>query len=241
MFKTIRNAACSLWWGLAFSAGAVYAEDQDLSNGVAYPLKQGDAVIISAATRHWLAQIEQPRRRLLQEAIALFPAVLNGKIKTLDRCQIFSAWLSSSEIDEWDAKKYLGVKAHANLSAPYHGTDPANVLDPQGLYAKLFCDSVETAADDKQRFLEFEKAFASDKSARLTTAQLSFSFPVFNEGYSRAAIVIQDEGRHWRDPSKVGDWGGEEWIEIYEKRNGIWKLLAKSDRNSWDGTARRPI
>jgi hypothetical protein len=50
----------------------------------------------------------------------------------------------SWEIGEWDAEKCFGVKAHASLSAPYHGTIPAEVLDPQGLYAKLFCDKVKT-------------------------------------------------------------------------------------------------
>jgi hypothetical protein len=208
---TVRRATFWICWGLAFGPGAGYGQEQD-------PL-----------------DFELERQRLSQEAKALFPFILDGKLDKIGRCQISSEWLSA-EIDEGDAKRYLEVQAHASLIAPNHGTVAAEVLDPKGLHTHLFCDKDATEANNKQRIAEFKKAFETDRSARLRQVQWAYTFPVFNGDYTRAAVVVQVEWREWWDPHIRGGWEGSNANKIYEKRNGTWVLLAENCCDSWEGS-----
>jgi hypothetical protein len=168
--------AFSLCSGLALGFGAGSAQERDVTP----------------------SEFEQRRERLRQEAIALFPTFLDGKLEKLDRCQISSSWLCR-KIDEWDAREYFGVKAHASLFAPDHRTVPVEVLGPKGLYAKLFCNKGETEANNKQRFLGFEKAFTSDKSQPVSKARSGATHFRFSTKTTQERQLL---------PKKIGAHGG---------------------------------
>jgi hypothetical protein len=65
---------------------------------------------------------------------------------------------------------------------------PRQALDPKGEHPQMFCDLAERNAQAK----EIAKGLSGDDSVHVTTADMSFSYPIFNRSLTRA--TLQHEG-----------------------------------------------
>jgi hypothetical protein len=181
---------------------------------------------------------EQTRARLKQEATGLYAIILRDGLGKFERCGISSTWGGIS-VDEGSAKKYFGVDAHAGLTAPYHMTAITEVLDPDKKFPQVFCNDEQRKVNTKQRFEVFE-AERRGKDHRLVIVHKDYSFPVFNNDYTRAAISFTINSFNWWDPEQTGGWEGASYTDIYEKRNGVWENIESQGDASWHGAAGIP-
>jgi hypothetical protein len=85
--------------------------------------------------------------------------------------------------DFWpdDGRAARSIRPHALLT-------PRQALDPKGEHPQMFCDLAERNAQAK----EVANGLSGDDSAGVTTADMSFSYPIFNRSLTRT--TLQHEG-----------------------------------------------
>jgi hypothetical protein len=178
---------------------------------------------------------EQTRQRLKQEAIVLYRNLLGSELSEAGRCGISSKW-EPAYVHESSAKEYFNIDIHATLGPPDSGTLPAEVLDTERKFLHVFCNSEERISDTRQRFEIFKTA----KIDGLQITVRAYSFPIFNRDYTRAAVKLTFNHYRWLNPNENGGWDGNDFTAVYEKRNGVWGIIADLGSNSWDGSAGIP-
>src|SRR5262249_47400584 len=76
---------------------------------------------------------------------------------------------------------------------------PAEILDPAGELRRSFCGDDEHRANSKTRYEDFKKTLNPKEAATPSTVKSldllrrTYGFPVFNAGYSKAALVACGE------------------------------------------------
>jgi hypothetical protein len=166
------------------------------------------------------ADAQKQESRLIVEARALFKAVDRG---TSSRCRFDRSWDSRPVLAE-TAKRYLKLALHADLVVSEPPATPMQIIDPAGRDADAFCTSEDRNAAWQAMITAMPHG--DDGVIRLTS--VSYGFPVFNAGFTRVAMVVQQFSETWR---QAADGTPRRSIEaaggavIYAKRAGAWKQI----------------
>jgi len=190
--------------------------------------------LLAAAEPRDLVAAERPDR-LTREAIALFRSVLKHKPGELGSCTLANRW-NRYPVPEEVARRHLGMKLHAELVSP-NTTTPAEVIDPEGAIRQAFCGSSEAARQMDAQVEDFRNGGVNvekrpfDLNPRLTVVIRDYSFPVFDRGYRRAAIVMAYTSRQWVKVSdgevrSLGISGAGEAV-VYAKHGRLWQRAAR--------------
>jgi hypothetical protein len=70
---------------------------------------------------------------------------------------------------------------------------PRQALDPKGEHPQMFCDLAERNAQAR----EVAKGLSGDDSVHVTTADMSFSCPIFNRSLRRATLQHEGANTRW--------------------------------------------
>ena len=97
---------------------------------------------LSAAFKSRAATAEEQPAKLKREARELFRNVVERKTTEPGHCFLADSWLDYP-VPEDVARQHLELTIHAELSAPYHGTSPPEVIDPDGAMPQAFCGESE--------------------------------------------------------------------------------------------------
>lgn len=105
----------------------------------------------------------------------------------------------------------------ATVIRPNALLSPHEALDPNGRHPEMFCDRQERNARAK----EMAKALPGDDHARINTADMDFSYPIFNRGLMRATLQHTGGNNAWFKDGKTDFvWS---WRNVYLKKvNGRW-------------------
>jgi hypothetical protein len=118
--------------------------------------------------------------------------------------------------DDWrdfwpgDGKAAHSIRPHALLT-------PRQALDPKGEHPEMFCDIAERNAQAK----ETAKGLSGDDFARVTIADMTFSYPIFNRSLTRAWLDHEGGNTSWFKSGKkdfVASWG----VVRLKKAKGVW-------------------
>jgi hypothetical protein len=102
------------------------------------------------------------------------------------------------------------VNPHALLSL-------RDALDPKGQHPEKFCDRKMRNDQAKAAAL----ALAGGDNARISTADMDFSYPIFNRGLTRAVLQHSGGNDSWLKNGK-SDFVSS-WRYVYlRKRHGVW-------------------
>ncbi len=160
--------------------------------------------------------------RLKAEAKALFHVVLADE-HVPERCELDVEW-DTYPIPESVAREYLGLKIHAELSSPFSGTDPREILD-LGANSDAFCDQETAKKLQDDRLKEFQEG--SDKT--LDVSGTRYTFPVFDGDYKTAILVVSHSNLEWyRKPEGIMNFplgSALGYAAIYTLNDGVWKRL----------------
>ncbi|CAL78441.1 hypothetical protein BRADO4711 [Bradyrhizobium sp. ORS 278] len=136
-----------------------------------------------------------------------------------ERCELSADW-DDYPIPEDIARKHLGIRLHASLSAPYSGTNAFQVLKPRT--EEMLCHAAEAKDMESQRLAAFEAG--TDKAAFIR--QRKYSFPVFSENYRTAIFVVTHMRLGWYRSARgvarlplEADWSAV----VYRKVGGQWR------------------
>jgi hypothetical protein len=161
----------------------------------------------------------QQESRLVVEA----RAIQSGGPRHRQSWQIDRSWDSRPVLAE-TAKRHLKLALHADLVVSEPPATPMQIIDPAGRDADAFCTSEDRNAAWQAMITAMPHG--DDGVIRLTS--VSYGFPVFNAGFTRAAIVVQQFSETWR---RAADGTPRRSIEaaggavIYAKRAGVWKRI----------------
>jgi hypothetical protein len=172
----------------------------------------------------------QLRERMILEATALFAKVLEHDKPPEEPCSIDSKWYTEP-VSEDIARKYLGLKQHANLLGSHYGSTPAEVMDPGKKTQRSFCTWEERKAlhegeEELASKLTKEKAQPGDYARLHSPIEIYYSFPVFDEKFEHAIIVVLSShgGWSWGYANKlVMTAGGSIHADVWAKIDGIWQ------------------
>ncbi|MBZ6074762.1 hypothetical protein [Microvirga puerhi] len=176
---------------------------------------------------------EKHQRKLKQEAVELFQAVLSEIEYKPKRCEFQIDWHDYA-VPEEVARSYLKSTIHADLVPPHHATTPAEILDPAGAIREAFCTEEEEKKWQSSLVEELSAKDVASKSgdgpasSQFSTLRREYTFPIFDKNFRRAVIIVSGIERSWsrRPNGQIGRWmhlmGG---ASIYEKRNGQWRFL----------------
>jgi hypothetical protein len=102
------------------------------------------------------------------------------------------------------------IRPHASLS-------PRAALDPEGKRPEMFCDRKARNAQAK----DAARTLPGDDNARVTTADMDFSYPIFNRNLTRAVLQHSGGNNSWFRNDRT-DFVSS-WRNVYlRKRNGAW-------------------
>jgi hypothetical protein len=94
---------------------------------------------------------------------------------------------------------------------------PRQALDPKGEQPQMFCDLAERNAQAK----EVAKGLRGDDFAGVTTGDMSFSYPIFNRGLTRATLDHEGANTHWFKSGKT-DFVSSWRVIRLKKAKGVW-------------------
>jgi len=154
------------------------------------------------------------------EALLLFKAVL-AENPPSQPCQLDSTW-GKHPIPEAVARKYLGLRLHAELASPPSNTTPYEILESAA--SKSFCSAGETSKFESEQLEQFEAGM--EKSLDIWHRQ--YTFPVFSDDYRRAVLVVSGGHMTWfRTPEGILPLGfeGAGNAEVYQKRGNAWRRV----------------
>jgi hypothetical protein len=122
-------------------------------------------------------------------------------------CVVPEKWM-----DYWpdDGRAPRSIRPHALLT-------PRQALDPKGEHPQMFCDLAERNAKAK----EAAKGLSGGDFASITTADMSFSYPVFNRSLTRATLQHDGGNKHWFKSGRedfVSSWR----VIHLKKAKGVW-------------------
>ncbi|WP_148210590.1 hypothetical protein [Beijerinckia indica] len=168
-------------------------------------------------------KLEEEQARLKKEAEDLFRSVLADEPKA-ERCEIEAEWGEYS-IPESVARQYLGLKIHADLSPPYSETKPY-----LGMAPKDIIHPSNDALCSKESTKEREKASGINEDKAIDIHHISYTFPVFDDNYNIAIIVITSIYWSYRSIPGAGiikmPPEGEGSAAIYAKSlDGVWRRI----------------
>jgi len=122
-------------------------------------------------------------------------------------CVASEKWRSYRPDDGWAARS---IRPHALLT-------PRQALDPKGERPQMFCDLAERNAQAK----EVARGLSGDDFVSVTTADMSFSYPIFNRGLTRATLKHEGLNAHWFKSGKT-DFVGSWRVVRLKKAKGVW-------------------
>lgn len=196
--------------------------------------------VLSKDNNFGIEETEATRLRLHREATELFSVKMRAELNSFQRCNISSEWYSYV-VDEVIAKTEFDFHIHASLSAPNHGASLPDILDPMKLNKSIFCDKSDVASNRRSIFREFRNNFNTRSAVALFLVELrSYSFPLFNDNYTKALLVSGHTRWRWSRPDLPGVWEDTDTVEIYTKRNGIWSYTRNGGEINSDGTIETP-
>lgn len=162
------------------------------------------------------------RDRLVREAVDLFTALDLNPVD-IGRCMFEREWDGRPVLAE-TAQRHLGLIVRADLVVSDPPATPAQVIDPVNVQPDAFCSPSERQQVRKQAIAAFQEA----RGTVLRFVSISYSFPVFNSDFTRAALVVQ---RHVDSYMRMPDGAPRPSIEaaggaeIYQKRSGVWQRI----------------
>jgi hypothetical protein len=160
--------------------------------------------------------------RQVAEAKLLFRAVLTDEPPP-ERCELGSTW-ERYPIPESVAREHLGLTVHAELSAPIFGPLPKDILDIAA-DGEFVCSADRAKSIEGERLREYE---SSVDTRLLLIRRTWYTFPVFSDDYSSAALVISHSGHGWAkmpDGVKSLREEGIGYVAIYRKIEGAWRRV----------------
>jgi hypothetical protein len=163
---------------------------------------------------------DRAQARLAAEAKLFFAAVLADDPPS-EPCELSSTW-DTYPIPEDIARKHLGLRLHASLSAPESGTGPLQILQPPTQSA--LCRDEEAKEFESRGLAAFEAG--TDKS--FFVKRRKYTFPVFSADFRTAVIVVTKELQGWyRKPEGVAKLRLEAagLAVVYRKANGKWRRV----------------
>jgi hypothetical protein len=172
-------------------------------------------VLLAGCLAGALPTSAQDTGKLVAEARELFKAVDRG---TIGRCKFERAWDSRPMLAA-TVQRHLRLTVHADLVVSEPPATPMEVIDPAGRKADAFCTQAEREA------VRQEALTALRDGGVVRFMSVSYGFPIFDRGFTRAALMVQSNGiAHHRTPGgktilTINAAGG---AEIYAKRGGKW-------------------
>jgi len=158
--------------------------------------------------------------RLKAEAKLLFKAVLADD-PPAQPCQLDSSW-DNYPIPEAVARKYLGLRLHAELASPQTDTNPYEILE--SVESKFFCSANETSKFVSEQLKKFEAG--AETSFYINSRK--YTFPVFSDDYRTAVLVASGSRSTWlRTPEGIRSLAGEAagGVEVYQRRGNVWRRV----------------
>lgn len=232
-----------------FQLAAFYSSN--LPNVKSLALLIPSLIVLSTAGFHQAASAElQPwekqQKRLKEESIALFQAVLEKGGKDSERkpapCELRAEWLDYA-VPQGIAEKYFGLTIPADLSPSFTPGELPEILDPKGTMRTAFCSKKE---DGERRHAMLE----SLKDGKLTdekepgtsagdfaTHRLEYTVPIFDRHYRRAIVITSEENSRWwfQDGKRRHYFDDAVWASIYVKRKGHWHLVKEETLTTGHG------
>jgi hypothetical protein len=184
-------------------------------------------------------EIEKASFLLRREAAELFAVKLQNEITAFHRCEISSEWYSYT-VDEKIARMELELRVHANLTAPTHGFNLSTVLDPNVKFKDIFCSDSTYTNYIRSKLSSIENKNTVDNDEFLVAARRRYSFPIFNNSYTKAILVSNVIRTRWSKPNWTGYWEDTDVIEIYAKKNGKWEYAGIVGESNSDGMTKVP-
>lgn len=157
------------------------------------------------------SELSQQRREQadVRAIFAMLLARMNpGDGLDIDRPCVFSGDWIDLDLD----RGFSGKRLH-----PQALLSPPEALDPKGKHPEKFCDRM--ARNDEAKAAA--RALPGDDHARITTADMDFSYPVFARGRRRAILQHSGGNDVWFKNGK-SDFVSS-WRYVYlRKRRGVW-------------------
>jgi hypothetical protein len=160
---------------------------------------------------------------LMNETRALLRVVRQDDNGKPGRCEFEDHWDETTPIPGEIAEKHFGVRLRAGLVAEPPSAEwatLATILDPSGENRKAFCSKSERGA--------YEAAL-KERADSAAFRRSTYSFPIFDRKFRRAAIVVGHYLSGFRKSSdgSVKSIPGEFVIraEIYAKVKGVWRKI----------------
>ena len=188
------------------------------------------------------AQAEDNDARLAREATQLFQAVLRDEAIHVSACMFPKKW-NTEPVPESSARRYLGLRPHGDLVSAFHGKSEADILGAAGLPATAFCDDDAHSATIQTRLRGEMVGPGTDaagaKARCLVDMRENFSFPIFDDGYHRAIIVLASDASSYRQgpdakPVSIGANGSIGGL-VYAKHAGLWRRVTTEGYAFFDG------
>ena len=131
------------------------------------------------------ARSDELASRQKREASAIYRLVLAEKLP-VEQCGYSEEW-DNYPVPDYVARKYLGLKLHADVSASNQPLAFEEALDPKRLKPSTFCKHAEAAAYIQKSLEGFEHDPAQHF---MVLRSRGFTFPVFNATFRTAVIVV---------------------------------------------------
>jgi hypothetical protein len=170
--------------------------------------------------------------RLRSETRALFDAI--WKDERPARCELDIKW-DIYPIPEEDAAKWLGVHIHTNLTfAGDHVFNFQDTVAPNDMFSGAFCGDIRFAeymrSLDRGLKERGPASLPSDPYGRHGAARTEYSFPVFNEDYTRAVLTRS----HTFFYIGIGTLDGDASARLYVKEKGVWNFQERDELAAWE-------
>jgi hypothetical protein len=206
-----------------------------IASNSAYSVLQAAGVILPEDVQRAVAAepYEIEREKLRSETRALFATIWRDTRRPA-RCELDIRWLHYP-IPEDNAAKWLGVHVHTDLE--FTETIKFNFQDtvaPNDIFRGAFCGNMSFS--EYKRSLDRvsqEKGPASVPSGPYGTHGVyrrEYSFPVFNEDFTRAVLTFSQEFFYVRTHTFEGSVSAV----LYVKQNGVWKMQDQDELAHWE-------
>jgi hypothetical protein len=171
-------------------------------------------------------------KQLEGEAIILFQYVMTSE-NTSAICEIETAWYEIDFREEYLKRlleKHLGRDSRLETT---QSRAPMDILDPRGLRREKFCGKEQRVAHERMQFEKFKSKLLSKKvtgrvsdNEILEMPRLAYAFPIFNNDYTKAAIVSYGEKTifYQNGEGLLFDHQSGSIVNFYLKYQGEWAL-----------------
>ena len=172
------------------------------------------------------AHSEETEGRLIREAKVLFQLVKADESShpALERCGVRADW-DTTPVPDYVAHEQFGITIRAGLSAPTQNSTPAEVLALGATAEDIFCSAVEAKKYANEKLSLVKSGQSNGESAKF----ISYTFPVFNAGYTKAVVIYTDSSIIWT-PANADRHGTIEFAVVafvYTKAKGRWHKAAR--------------